>query len=422
MAAAIGAASPRRVADAAALARLLAPGERLYLPGSAAEVPSFVNALCDGTAPPVTLTTSFVPGINPSPVDQLPEGGTYESTFAHPVGRGSQLTGRMRHLPLSYFGFVSHLHRLTFDTCVVQVSPPGPDGLCSYGAAVEFTPLVVRRARRVLAVINPQMPRVPGAETFRLTDATAIAEVDAPLRPYDVGEPTQLAQAIALNIARFVEDGATVQIGLGKVPDALLRLLSGRRRLRLHSGMLSDGARLLADTDCLDMDYPHVSCVHVGTSSYYSWLDGNPILATRSCAYTHAPGTLAGLERLTVVNGALSVDLFGQANLEMLDGRMVSAIGGAADFARAAAVAPGGISIVALPSVSGKNQVSRLVPRLEGPVSLPRQDIDVVVTENGAADLRGCSVVERANRLIAIAAEAHRLDLERAWSDIAARL
>jgi acyl-CoA hydrolase len=253
-------------------------------------------------------------------------------------------------------------------------------------------------------------------------DLDLVAEASFAPREYSVGAPSAQAAAIAARIAAFIDDGATLQIGLGKVPDALLRRLTDRRGLRLHSGMLSDGARLLADGGSLDADWPHTGCVHVGSGEYYGWLAERADFAVRGCDVTHAPGVLAGLRRLVAVNSALSVDLFGQANLEMLDGRMVSGIGGAPDFARAAALSADGISILALPSTSGRAEASRIVPRLDGVCSLPRNDIDVVITEHGAADLRHGSVMQRAERLIAVAAPQHRGALANAWRDIAQRL
>lgn len=419
---AAGAHLPPRVADAAALARLLTQGERVFLPGSSGEVPSFIDALCDGAAPPLDITATFAPGINASPLERLPEGTIYRSIFALPVAAGAQRSGRYRHLPMSYGAFAQRLARLSFDTVVVHAAPPDDDGYCSLGAAVEFLPTVISLSRRILAVINPRMPRMPKSERFRLSDAVAFAEIDAPLIGYNVGAPSAEATVIAGHIARFVEDGATLQIGLGKIPDALLRLLSDRRGLKLHSGMLSDGARLLAEAGSLDPDFSHASCVQVGSAAHYAWLRDNPMFAVRACSMTHAPETLAGLRRFVAVNSALSVDLFGQANLEMLNGRMVSGVGGAADFSRAAAGAADGISIIALPATSGKSNISRIVPRLDGIVSVPRHDIDVIVTEHGVADLRFCSAIERGERLIEIAAPEHRAALLSTFNDMAARL
>jgi acyl-CoA hydrolase len=413
---------PKHVADAAALARLFAVGERVFMPGSAAEVPSLLEALCAGVAAPVQLTATLIPGINPAPIDRLPEGTTCESIFAYPLPPGTQAHGKLRHCPQPYGTYAARLARQTFDTCIVHVSLPDADGNCSLGAAVELTPIVLSRAKRVFAVINPQMPRIPHSAWFKLADAAAVAEIDAPLRQYDVGAPSEQSNAIADYIAALVPDGATLQIGLGKVPDALLRRLTDRKGLRLHSGMLSDGARALVEAGALDANYAHVCCVQVGSTAYLDWLDENAHFAVRGCDFTHAASVLCGLDGLVAVNGALSVDLFGQANLEMLDGRMISAAGGAPDFSRAAAARADGLSIIALPAVSGRHAASRIVPRLDGPCSIPRYDIDVVVTEFGAADLRGCSVMERAERIIAVAAEQHRGQLQDAWREIAARL
>lgn len=404
--------------DIASIVRSLTPGERVFLPGSTGEVPSLTEALCADGAPALAITASFVPGINPSPVGRLPEGSRFANPFA--IGaRGAQASFAMSHLPVSYGSFAAHLAGASFDTCIVHVSTPDRNGRASLGAAVEFAPLAMRAARRLVAVVNANVPAISGSPSIDLSDADLVVETDEALRQYDVGAPSAQSDAIAGHVARFVTDGSALQVGLGKVPDALLRMVRDRKRLRLHSGMLSDGTRQLADAGALDDDFRHLSCVHVGTSSYYDWLAGREGFAVVGCEISHAAATLAGLAGLVAVNSAMAVDLFGQANLETLDGRAVSGVGGAADFARGASLAPGGVSIVALPATSGKGAVSRIVPSLSGIVSLPRQDIGVVVTEYGAADLRGLSVMERAERLIAIADPSHRGALADAWRDIA---
>ncbi|MBD3848097.1 hypothetical protein IED13_20550 [Bosea sp. SSUT16] len=411
----------RSVGTPAALVARISAGERIFLPGSGAEVPELTAALFSGHAPPLDITASFVPGINAVPIEALPEGARYTSCFAQPSPPGAQANGRFRHLPVSYGGFASHLSRQSFDVAIVHVSPPDAAGLCSFGIAVEFMPIVLKNCRRVFAVINPRMPRIPGAETFDIARANLIAETDEPLCEYDVGAPSAQASRIAEHVAAFVEDGTTLQVGLGKTPDALMRIVSDRRRLRLHSGMLSDAARLLAECGSLDAQWPHMSCVHVGTAAHYAWLSGRDDFQIRGCDQTHSPAVLAGLPRLVAVNSALGVDLFGQANLEMLGGRMLSGVGGAADFAQAASLAPDGVSIIALPSTAGRGGASRIIAKLDGICSLPRHAVDVVVTEHGAADLRGATVMERAERIIAIADPAHRTSLQDAWNEIAAR-
>ncbi len=414
--------TPKILPSLDALAALLEPGERTFLPGSTGEPPGLTEALFHPDATPLQVTSSFIPGINFMPVERFPPGTVATSMFAPHTVASAQALGRVRHLPMSYGAFVRHLGcSPAFDTCIVHVSPPDRDGYCSLGPAVEFTPLAAARSQRVLAVVNQRVPRLPRSASMHVSRFAALAEIDAPLRTYDVGSPSMEAETIAEAITQFIADEATIQIGLGKVPDALMARLRDRRRLKLYSGMLSDGARILAESGALDKDFAHTCCVQLGSRDYYDWLATRPDFAVRGAELTHAVPVLAGLRGLVAVNSALSVDLFGQANLEMLGGRMVSGCGGAPDFTRGACLSDGGVSIIALPSTAGKDQ-SRIVARLDGIASVPRTDIHVVVTEHGAADLRGLSVIERAERLIAIAAPRHRSALSDAWRQIAERL
>lgn len=404
------------------MATLLRPGERVFLPGSAGEPAGLTDALFHPEATPLSVTSSFVPGVNAMPVDRFPPGTVLTSMFAPATVASAQESGRVRHLPMSYGAFVRHLREeLTFDTCIVHVAPPDEAGYCSLGLAVEFTPLAVAKSKRVLAIVNPRMPRLVASARLPVSGFAAVAEIDAPLRTYEVGRPSAEADAIATAIAGFIEDGAAVQIGLGKVPDALMAKLSDRRGLRLFSGMLSDGARVLAENGSLDRHFAHTCCVQLGSRSYYEWLAERPDFVVCGSERSHSVPVLAALPRFVAVNSALSVDLFGQANLEMLGGRMVSGCGGAPEFARGAALSEGGISIVALPSTAGADQ-SRIVPGLDGIASLSRNDIHVVVTEQGAADLRGLSVIQRGERLIGIASPRHRAALSDAWRGIARKL
>lgn len=403
-----------------AIAAALGPGARVFLPGSAAEVPALTTLLTAPDAVPLHLTATLVPGINKMPALPLAAGATLTNPFAFGPA-GSQAGGAARHLPCSYAGFSKHLGHSAFDTVIVTVAPPGKDGRASLGPAVEFTPTAMARARRVIAVINHALPPMPGAPSIAVSEAALVVETDSPLCSYDAGAATPEALAIARGIAGFVGDGASVQIGIGKVPDALLRALTDRRGLRLHSGMLSDGMQALLAAGALDATHPPTACVHVGTQAHYDWVRGRTGLVVAPVSQTHAPATLAAQPRLVAVNAAIEVDLFGQANLEFIGQRAISGVGGAADFAAAAARAPDGVSIVGLPAIGPKG-MSRIVPRLSGPVSLPRHEVDVIVTDHGAADLRGLGTVARAERIIALAAPDHRAALADAWRDMAARL
>lgn len=411
-----------RLVALAELVDAIAPGESLYIPGSAAEPVDLLQALAERPerTRDLRILSSAVPGINRSSFEGLHPSAEVSGLFMQPGLRRAQQEGRFRHLPLSFSGFVEHVRdRAAIDTCIVMVSPPDANGRCSLGAAVEFTPLACARASRTLALVNARMPAIPGARTMHYDAIDLACEVDAPLPTYSPGAPSEQAEIIARQIAHVVEDGSTLQAGLGKVPESLFGMLHDRRGLRLQSGMLGDGAFQLSLTDALDRDFVHTSCVWVGSSELYRQLGDLQGFAVEACDVTHDIGRLAATPRFVAVNSALSVDLFGQANLEHAGHRTVSGVGGAADFANAARVSRGGLSIVALPASYGEPALSRIVPSLDsGIVSLPRQMIDLVITEHGVADLRGLPVFARAEAIMAIAAPAFRSGLEQAWNDI----
>lgn len=387
-------------------------GDRVFMGGSAGEVIPFTNAIVDGLLPPLDLTTSLAPGVNVMPAE-VPPGTTVTNPFPMTT------SGEVRALLLSYGGYTAWLATQSFDICIVQVAPPVRGRMASLGCCAEFTPVAMARAKRIIAVINPLMPDLPDAASLDLDRAYLIAEVEHPLAEYAVGAPSAPVLAIAGQIASYVSDGSALQVGLGKVPDALMAMLVDRRGLRMQSGMISDGVRPLLDAGALDPEWMHMSCVHVGTAAHYQWLRGRRGFAVLGCEVTHDPGRLHGAGQLIAVNSALQVDLFGQANLEFAGHRRISGVGGAADFARAASLDPKGLSIVGLPSDWAKGAESRIVARLQTPASLPRQDVDVVVTEHGSADLRGLTAEARAERLISIAAPDHRASLAVAWEVMA---
>lgn len=415
-----------RTVSAAVMAQAFQPGERVFLPGSAGEPSALLDAMVADpeTSRGLRITSTAVPGINQLPMDALHPTAEATGLFMQPSLRRAQAEGRFHTLPLSFAGFAAHVRdRLEVDTCVVQVAPPDRNGRCSLGAAVEFTLLAAAKAGRLFAVLNPAMPAIPGAGTLPFDALTLVTEADTALPAYDVGTPSAEALAIAAGIAELVEDGSTLQAGLGKVPEAMFGLLRDRRGLRLRSGMLSDGALELQRAGALDETFTHASCVWVGSSALYEELRMLEGFAVLGCDRTHDVPALARMDRFVAVNSALEVDLFGQANLEHANGRAVSGIGGALDFATAARLSRGGISMVALPSAHGTPPRSRIVKRIaDGTVSLPRQLVDVVITEHGTADLRGRTVTERAEALIGIAAPILRDTLAEEWRELRRKL
>ena len=410
------------------LTTLVKPGDEVYLPGSSGAPIAFVDALLQDSqrSEGLQLLSTYVPGINTLDIDRLHPTARVSGLFMHPAFGAAQRDGRYRMLPMTYASFVRHIRdAFTPDLTVVQIAPPDSQGRCSLGPAVEFMPEVLKKSRRVLGLLNKNVPVIPGAFSIAYDQLNTACEVETALPTY-VTDTDAATDAIAANIASLIPDGAALQVGLGKVPAALSRLLRNHRKLRMHSGMLSDGLLDLAEAGALDPDFVPLAAVLIGSEKLYQSLNGFANLRVVGIEVTHDLPTLVNLPGLIAVNSALEVDLLGQCNLEHANGRAVSGCGGAPDFARGARLSRGGCSIVALNAVfeSKGKTASRILPALSANAvsSLARTDVDVVITEFGIAKLRGRSVHERAEALIGVAAPQFRDELQTAWNSIAAKL
>ncbi len=400
------------------LAASFEDGEAVYLGGCAGESKDLSAVLADPerTVANAHFVTTFIPGINGTCLAR-PAHRSRMSVFFMQRSYGAALAeGRIDFRCMSYFGIHRYLNDATtrLDSAVVQVAPPDARGRCSLGPAVEFMPTVMARAGRLLGIINPNVPRLRGAPSVPFERFSAIAHSNAALPTYEVGAPSDAAARVVAHLAPLIPHGATLQIGLGKIPSQLLEALTEHRDLALHTGMLSDATLRLAAAGTFRRRRPIMTAVAVGGSDFYRRLARVPGLKFAEVGHTHSPLTLAGLTKFHAVNSALEVDLLGQVNAEALGGRYVSGPGGLPDFAHAARVAPEGLSIIALNATDGTGETSRIVARLSAgtPVSVPQHDVDVVATEFGAAQLRGQPLDERARRLCAIAHPRHRPALE----------
>lgn len=295
--------------------------------------------------------------------------------------------------PYSRLAALIRQRRIRTDVVLLQVSPPNARGEYSLGLAAEYLVPALEVCRCVIAEINHRVPWTYSDRLLKRADfAVGIESSREPVAlPY--GEPGTLEQAIARHAAPFVPDGATVETGLGALPDALLRQLGERKGLRIHSGSLGDGVvGLMQQGAVLEAQGGTL----MGTRRLFDFARENPKLRLRSIEYTHDPRVLAGIDRFVAVNSAVEVDTTGQVNAEVANGSYLGAVGGALDFIRAANQSAGGVSLMLLPA-------ARIVETLQGPVATPRSEAGIVVTERGAADLRGCTLRERIARLRAIA-------------------
>jgi acyl-CoA hydrolase len=306
------------------------------------------------------------------------------------------------------------------DVVMVQLAPPDRDGRYRLAAGQEYLPAAMDAARVVIAEVNDRAPRPRGGRRFARADIDVLVPVSHPLADVAVAEPTAVEQRIAKHVAGLIEDGSTLQIGLGSLPEAILSRLTGRRDLGLHSGLISDAvAELMRSgviTNARKSRDPGVGVAGMlmGSEVLFRFVDDNPAVQLRETADVHGAAALAGQDRFVAINSALEVDLTGQVNAEVARGEYVGAVGGSGDFLRAAARSRGGLPIIALPSTAGS--ASRIVERLSGPVSTPRSDAGFIVTEYGVADLRGLPLRARRERLIAIAHPDHRAGLDVAAS------
>lgn len=323
-------------------------------------------------------------------------------------------------LPCHYSQFPDLIRSgaLRVDVLLLQMSPADAQGRHSLGIAQDYLLAALDTARVVVAEINERMPWTHGERTLTARDfhAAIRSSRELPEQPPVAAGPAE--RAIAGHVAGLIEDGTTLQIGLGGIPEAVLSELHDRRDLGIHSGTIGDGvAELMAAGIVTNARKPidtgvTVAGVMLGTRRIFDFAHANPRIRLRGTDYTHAAAVLERIDRFVAVNSAIEVDLSGQIASEVAGGRYVGAVGGANDFLRGAARSRGGLPIVALPSMAGST--SRIVAAVTGPVTVARSDAGLIVTEFGIADLRGLTLRQRARRMIDIAHPDAREALERA--------
>jgi acyl-CoA hydrolase len=312
------------------------------------------------------------------------------------------------------------------DVAMIQVSPADADGNHSCGLISDYVRAAVAKARLVIAEVNEAVPFTFG-ETVHASEidvAMHVSRMPVEVPPAKVSETDE---AIARHCAVFIGDGSVIQTGVGAVPDAILRLLHDRKDLGVHSGMLGDGLVDLIEAGVVTNARKEIDVgvtingALIGTRRLYDFCNRNPAIRMTPTSYTHDAAVLGQLSRLVTLNSALEVDLTGQVNAEGSGAAYMGGTGGQVDFVRAGARSPGGHSLMVLAATAKGGTLSKIVPALAGPVTTARSEVDVVVTEYGAAELKGQSLAERARRLTAIAHPDFREELDRAAHEIAKR-
>ena len=394
------------------LGALLPANATIWVSGCSAEslvLAEMVKASAGSIKNP-TYSGIFVSGLNQVDWASAPTASllTY---FLTPEARN--LGDRCTFLPICYADISDRLANHPPDAALFMISPPDENGRCSFGSCVDFISDIWPRIPVRIAHINPLMPRTNGDPGIPIDQLTAFVEAPQQLMGMNEEAADPVASQIAHNVAKFIPDGATVQTGLGKLPGAVLRALTGHRELAIHSGLIGDAVLDLIDAGALRAGQSVTGGVAIGTRRLYERIS-DPAFSFRSPSVTHDVAAIARLGQFVAINSAIEVDLFGQAYAEMGPRGFQSGPGGALDFSRGARLSNGGLRLIILPSTA-KGTTRIVMPPRRGPVSLGRMDIDIVITEHGGADLRGQTHGGRARALIAIAAPEHRHELQDQW-------
>jgi 4-hydroxybutyrate CoA-transferase len=316
---------------------------------------------------------------------------------------------------------------LTLDVALIQVSLPDEHGFCSFGVEVGVTKTAAQCAKVVIAEVNPQMPRTLGDSFIHISKIDYVIPVDYPLPEVSMGEPTTLSKQIGQHVAGLIDDGSTLQMGIGAIPDGVLYYLRDKQDLGIHSEMFSDGVIDLYEAGVITNEkktlHPGkmIAGFLLGTRRLYDFVDNNPVVELHPTEYVNDSYIIAQNDKMVAINSAIEVDLTGQICADSIGTRLYSGTGGQLDFLRGAARSKGGKPIIALPSVtltSSGQRFSRIVPTLKpgAGVVTTRNDVHYVVTEYGVADLYGKSIRQRARALIEIAHPEMQEELECAAS------
>ncbi len=406
--------------------RSIQPGQRCFLTGNCSVPQKVMKALVD-YAPNLhdveivqVLTVGNADYVKPGMEKYL----RVNTLFISDNVRLAVNEGRADFTPM----FLSEIPKafktvLPVDVALIQVSPPDDHGYCSYGVEVGVTKAAAQAASIVIAEVNQQMPRTLGDSFIHVSKITHAIPVDYKLPEMPMGSTSEIAVQIAQHIAALIPDGATLQTGIGAIPDAVLNQLNGHKDLGIHTELFADGVIDLVERGVINGERKSihqgkiVAGFMLGTQRLYSFADDNPIIELHPTEYVNDPFVIAQNDRMVAINSAIEVDLTGQVCADSIGPRLYSGVGGQVDFIYGASRSTGGLPIIALPSsalLKGQN-TSKIVPLLKhgAGVVTTRNHVRFIVTEYGVADLYGKNIRQRARALINVAHPEFREELER---------
>jgi acetyl-CoA hydrolase len=415
------------VTSAANAVRVIRSGSQVWIHAGCNNPEELVRAMVDraGELEGVTVTHLMTFGCADYALPRYGRSFRHRSLFTGANVRQAVNEGRADFIPVH----LSEIPRLVasgaipVDVALIHVSPPDEHGFCSYGVGVECTKAAAERAGTVVALVNRQMPRSLGDSFIHVSRLTHVVEIDRPVIELpQAGEIGPVARAIGGHVAELIENGATLQMGIGEIPDAVLLFLKEKRDLGIHTEMFSDGVVELFERGVVTGEAKTlhrgkiIASFVLGSKKCFDFLDNNPFVEFHPTDYVNDPFVIAQNEKMVAINSALAIDLTGQVCADSIGRDIYSGFGGQLDFIRGSARAKGGRPIIALPSTAKSGRVSRIVDVLaEGSgVVTTRADVHYVVTEHGIARLHGKCLRERAEELIAVAHPDFREELRAA--------
>ncbi len=408
-----------RIVSAEEAVSVIKSGARVFLHSVAAAPRRLIEAMTARAAElrVVEIVSLHTEGPAPYAAPELAKSFRVNALFVGPNVRRAVEEGRADYLPV-FLSEVPSLFRsgiLPLDVALVHVSPPDRHGFCSLGVSVDVSRAAVQTARTVVAQVNPRMPRSHGDGLIHVDQIDSMVEVDEPIHELPNHDVSAEERAIGRHCAELVDDGATLQLGIGAIPQATLAALGDHHRLGIHTEMISDGVVDLVERGVITGEAKRVhpgkivAGFALGSKRLYDFLDDNPLVAMLDMAYVNDVEVIRRNPKVTAINSAIEVDITGQVCADSIGDRQYSGVGGQMDFIRGAALSEGGKPIIALPSVtsSGESRIVSMLKPAAGVVTT-RAHVHFVVTEHGIADLFGKNLRQRAAALIAIAHPSHR--------------
>ena len=399
-------------------------GDRIFIQGAAMTPNILVDALCKRSNELKEVEIMHMHTEGPARYTEYPCNQAFKvnSCFVGKNVRDAVNSQIGAYIPI----FLSEIHLLfrrnilPLDVAFIQVSPPDKHGFCSLGVSVDITLPAIEKAKIVIAQINPQVPRTHGDGIIHIKNINYAIEVDTPIHRSKLVPATEVEESIGRNVASLVDDGATLQMGIGNIPNSALANLHNHKRLGIHTEMFSDGIIPLIEKGVVTGEEKIkkrgkvVTCFAMGTQNLYDFIDDNPIIHFREAAYTNDTGIIRRNPKVTAINSAIEIDLTGQVCADTIGKYQYSGVGGQMDFIRGASLSEGGKAIIAMPSITTKGY-SKIVPYLkEGAgVTTTRAHVHYVVTENGIVNLFGKNLKQRAKALIEIAHPDYQETLEK---------